>query len=333
MAFHFTVLGSGSKGNASVISLNGRHLLIDPGFPARTLAARLAQAGIAPSDIDEAILTHTHSDHANGTAFHLLAKHNVTFWCHASHCAALSAREGFQQLEAQGLVQHYTEAPFESKIGLEIAPAALRHGAGETFGFRFSHHNQQAEQAATIGYLADVGSWSKELAVHFLGCNLLAVEFNHDVGMTLKSGRHPFLIQRNLSDDGHLSNVQAADLLKFILGSATTTRLSAIVLLHLSDSCNTIELAEAAARRAIRESTDDYIPVHVALQDEPLESIPVSYSQSAFEIIVVPDFSGEVDARLAELAEVSKVAPPTPQNAGRKKRGPSPDQMEFTFLT
>ena len=52
------------------------------------------------------------------------------------------------------------------------------------------------------------------LADALSGVDLLALEFNHDVAMQRSSGRHPMLIARVLGDEGHLSNAQAAALLR-----------------------------------------------------------------------------------------------------------------------
>lgn len=321
MALQFTVLGSGSKGNASVISVHGKTILVDPGFSARTLRGRLSQVGLQPSQITEAILTHTHSDHANGTALELLAENNVAFWCHASHRQSLSVRDGFHQLDSKGLVRHYASSEFVSQSGLTIAPFELRHGAGRTFGFKFKHQNLKAGQSSSIGYLADVGCWSEPLAQHFLDCNLLALEFNHDVEMTRNSGRHPAVISRNLSDDGHLSNDQAAELLKFILKRSSLTLPMALVLLHISDSCNTIELAEQSARMAIHESTDAYIPVIPALQHQPLEMLAVSYSR------MLPSSLSQHQSESID----NPITKPVPNSRTKKKRGTLPNQMELAF--
>src|SRR5207248_8264307 len=60
------MLGSGSKGNALVVDADGSRVLIDAGFPARTLQQRLRVAGIAPESIEAAIVTHEHLDHMRG---------------------------------------------------------------------------------------------------------------------------------------------------------------------------------------------------------------------------------------------------------------------------
>ncbi|MFM1801915.1 MAG: putative metallo-hydrolase YycJ [Planctomycetota bacterium] len=277
MALQFTVLASGSKGNSALISIDGRHSLIDVGLSARHLGKRLDQFGLRFSQIQEVILTHTHGDHVHGTALEALAKHGVRFWCHDSHVKALKNKPGFQDMVGNGLVSHYRCQPFESLTGLRVAPIELQHGPGQTFGFRVNHDLPGKGLSASIGYLADVGCWNESHVSHFLNCNLLAIEFNHDVQMTRESGRHPMVIHRNLSDDGHLSNDQASELLQLLIQNSTMVKPSEIVLLHISGDCNTEELALKSAQKTVEAVDIGWIPVTAARQDSPLEPMPVSY--------------------------------------------------------
>ena len=64
--FGITVLGSDSKGNASVIHGPEGLILLDAGFSARELETRMAACGIRPADIRALIVTHEHSDHMKG---------------------------------------------------------------------------------------------------------------------------------------------------------------------------------------------------------------------------------------------------------------------------
>ena len=69
----------------------------------------------------------------------------------------------------------------------------------------------------------------RELAAQLVDVDLLAVEFNHDVAMQHASGRTLRLIERVLGDEGHLSNVQAAALVRAVLERSTPGRLLLVV--------------------------------------------------------------------------------------------------------
>jgi glyoxylase-like metal-dependent hydrolase (beta-lactamase superfamily II) len=62
MPLRFTVLASGSGGNASLLEADGFGLLLDAGLGPRQLAGRLAAVGASWQQVHAVLLTHTHSD-------------------------------------------------------------------------------------------------------------------------------------------------------------------------------------------------------------------------------------------------------------------------------
>lgn len=59
-------LGSGSKGNATLVRSAQGCILIDCGFNFKQLSARLVPAGLTPDDLTAVLVTHEHGDHASG---------------------------------------------------------------------------------------------------------------------------------------------------------------------------------------------------------------------------------------------------------------------------
>jgi phosphoribosyl 1,2-cyclic phosphodiesterase len=64
----FTVLASGSKGNATVITGGRTRILVDCGMSCRELFRRMRLVGEDPETLDAIVVTHEHSDHVNGVA-------------------------------------------------------------------------------------------------------------------------------------------------------------------------------------------------------------------------------------------------------------------------
>ena len=214
------------------------------------------------------LLTHTHGDHWNGRTLAHLARRGIPFWCHADHRRALRC-DAFTQLLAGQRVSHYEpNRKLDLGPGLACQAVALAHDE-PAYGFRFEGKADLFGHAI-LGYAADLGSWSAELARLLADVDILALEFNHDVHLELSSGRSQFLIRRVLGRHGHLSNEQASELLRGILSHSTPGRLRHLVLLHLSRECNRRHLAEAAARAALG---DHAAAVHTARQDRPLRPI------------------------------------------------------------
>lgn len=270
MPIRFATLASGSKGNCSLIEHAGRFLMIDIGLAPNSLLGRLRKIGVDISAVKEVVLTHTHGDHINDRSLEILAAHGISLRCHASHASALAAKSGFAELAARSLVMPYEENPFPTFAGLHVHPLRVRHGAGRTYGFRITCDDRDRELRTDLGYVADLGCWNDRTAAHFRNCAILAVEFNHDVRMTIESRRHFMVKQRNLSNDGHLSNVQARDLVRAIVTKSDQARPEHLVLLHISEDCNTHELALEAARDALGCSGAIDTAVFAAPQREPL---------------------------------------------------------------
>ena len=64
----FTVLASGSKGNATVVTGGCTRVLVDAGLSCRELFRRMKLAGEDPGTLDAILITHEHQDHINGLA-------------------------------------------------------------------------------------------------------------------------------------------------------------------------------------------------------------------------------------------------------------------------
>jgi len=268
MGLRFTVLASGSGGNACLVESGNFGVLIDVGLGPRQLAARLTAAGLSWSDVHAVLLTHTHSDHWKDSTFSHLHRRKIPLWCHVEHHTILRTySDGFVALQDGGLVRSFeAHQDFVLSPALLCRPLPVRHDGGATFGFRLEGSADLFGQRGAIGYAADLGCWDDELADHLADVDLLAVEFNHDVAMQHASGRMPRLIERVLGDRGHLSNVQAAALVRAVLERSPTGRLRHLVQLHLSRECNRPPLARAAARTLLDELNVS-VALHTAEQD------------------------------------------------------------------
>jgi phosphoribosyl 1,2-cyclic phosphodiesterase len=277
MGLRFTVLASGSGGNATLVETDGFGVLIDAGLGPRQLAQRLSAVERTWADVHAVLLTHTHSDHWRDRTFAHLLRHYIPLYCHADHHRGLNSYStAFPALHTAGLVRPF-QALEEITLSptLRCRPLPIQHDGGETFGFRLDGAPDLFGDAASVGYVADLGTWNLTLAEQLANVDLLAVEFNHDVALEHCSGRSPMLIARVLGDHGHLSNIQAAELVQAVLQCSETGRLRHLVQLHLSRDCNRPLLAREAAR-AMLTQLQAKATLHTALQDEPLPTLILS---------------------------------------------------------
>lgn len=271
----FTVLASGSRGNASLLESDGFGLLVDMGLGPRQLARRLRLAGLSWNRVHAVLLSHTHGDHWNArTISHLLGR-QLTLYCHDEHVRALAQYSpALRVMDSQRLVCRYR--PDESlAIGpWQCLPLAVAHDCPPTFGFRFEQPADLFSPGRSLVYLSDLGTWDECHARAVADADVLALEFNHDVALQRTSGRPANLVDRVLGDEGHLSNEQAAVLLERAITGSSLGKLKHVVQLHLSRDCNRPALAAAAARRVL-QACDSAAQVHTAMQDHPLGTIGV----------------------------------------------------------
>jgi phosphoribosyl 1,2-cyclic phosphodiesterase len=220
-------------------------VLLDFGLGPRVIAGRLVARGLTWRNVHAALLTHTHGDHWNEMTLAHLGRLSVPLYCHPAHADDLARQsDSFHALHAAGLVRHY-ESGQTITLGsaLHGLPLPVQHDAGATFGYRFEGGHSLFGPSWSLGYAADLGCWDDDLAAALADVDLLALEFNHDEQMQLTSGRPYVLIRRVLGDRGHLSNRQAGELLRAVLGNSSHVGLRHVVPLHLSRDCNRPDLA------------------------------------------------------------------------------------------
>jgi phosphoribosyl 1,2-cyclic phosphodiesterase len=274
MGLRFSVLASGSGGNATLVECDGFGLLIDAGLGPRQLAARLTAASASWASVHALLLTHTHSDHWNDSTLTHLARRRIPVYCHPGHHRVLETwSHHFASLKEARLVRDYeAQADFVLTPGLRCRALPISHDSGVTFGFRLEGLPDLFGHSCAIGYVADLGCWDGKLAEALVDVDLLALEFNHDVRMECASGRTAALIARVLGDQGHLSNDQAAALLGEVLRRSRPGRLRHVVQLHLSRDCNEPVLAASAARTVL-DAHACTSQVHTACQNKVCTTI------------------------------------------------------------
>ncbi len=232
------MLGSGSGGNAVLLEAGACRVLVDAGFGVRTLAARLAQIGVAPDSIEACVLTHEHTDHTRGAA-------------------AAARRWGWALHASRGTVAHSPElagvrvAAFDAGATLafsamDVQTVRTPHDAAEPVGVVATGRASGAR--ATV--CTDIGHVSDGVRALCRDADILVLESNHDEGM-LRGGPYPPVVQARIAGDrGHLANRHAAALIR----DSATRRLRHVVLAHLSEKCNAPDLARETTTREVQRT-------------------------------------------------------------------------------
>jgi phosphoribosyl 1,2-cyclic phosphodiesterase len=274
MMARFSVLASGSSGNAAFVQVDGFGLLIDAGVGPRLLSSRLAVIGLSIKHVHAVLLTHTHTDHWKERTLAQLRTHRIQLYCHAAHFDFLAgASAAFETLRAADLVRQFAaDVSFELPRGLRCLPVPIPHDSEPTFGFRIDGGPDLFGDSWSLGYAADLGTTPSCLLEAFRNVNALALEFNHDEEMEKRSGRPWHLIQRVLGDRGHLSNRQAAATLHALARISAGGRLRHVIQLHLSRQCNRQGIAHSAAAQVLSQ-LDYPVALQTARQDELTRTI------------------------------------------------------------
>jgi phosphoribosyl 1,2-cyclic phosphodiesterase len=221
----FASLGSGSRGNGTLVEIGGELLLVDCGFPLKQTERRLARFGVRPGDISAILVTHEHSDHIGGVA---ALAHKYAVPVYASFGTFRATR---WTLRGEVIDSH---APFS--IGaVTVNPVVVPHDAREPTQFCFEH------QGVKLGVVSDLGHVTPFVSEQFSGCHGLMMESNHDLPLLLR-GSYPESLKRRIAGNlGHLSNAQAVGFLDNVAHPELQ-----VVIGHVSEQNNHPELLEAA---------------------------------------------------------------------------------------
>ena len=257
------VLSSGSEGNSTLIRAGETNLVVDSGLVLAEMEARLETARVPATDIHHVVVTHGHLDHSR-SAGALARKARATLHCSENIMSHPSTRRA-KRLSTLPVGSRFEVRGTHADNAVELLTVPLPHDCDPTVAFRIEHEGRSA------AILTDIGRPCDEVARALGGAHVLVLEFNYDPEMMRMGPYSPELQRRITGSRGHLSNEQAAEVLK----SAVSPALHTLVLLHLSRTNNTPELASTAARAMLDALALGHVALHVAEQDHVGPSLAV----------------------------------------------------------
>ncbi len=259
MGLRFTVLSSGSTGNATIVQSNSATVLVDVGLSAKKIEELMRERGVAGHHVDAIVVTHEHSDHIKGLGA-FARKFNLPIYANAATWDALERHVGQIAPEKRVIMETGEDISFGT---LKTTSYAISHDAAEPVGYVFDEDGVKLSLATDLGYVSD------KVRRMIEDSDVLVLESNHDVGM-LRMGRYPWNIKRRiLSDIGHLSNEAAGEALCQLL----TDRTKRVYLAHLSLDHNLMDLAKLTVNSILESNgfffKKDEFPLRDTYHDRP----------------------------------------------------------------
>jgi phosphoribosyl 1,2-cyclic phosphodiesterase len=233
-------------------------LLIEAGFSARELERRLTVAGLDPGALVGVAVTHEHGDHAKG-ATRIAARHGVPVASSMGTWNAL-ARGG----EPCSWLPASSRGPaMMGPFTIEACPSP--HDAAEpvVLGVR-------CEDGPSVAIATDLGRPTQPIRWFLRDRDCLILESNYD-DVLLRTSGYPAVVQQRIAGSGgHLSNSACAGLIEEL----HHTRLTTVVLAHLSQRCNTPDAALATVK-PILDRLGFAGQLCVATQEGPMPPVPL----------------------------------------------------------
>lgn len=271
----FTVLGSGSTGNAILIVANQTRVLIDAGLSAREIMRRLVLVGEDPRKLDGVVVTHEHGDHVGG--LRVLRKDlqcpiyisGQTRDAYIRDRRNLSSEEPHRRTTALRDCAEEISTSSDFRIGeIDFHPFTVPHDAADNFGFTATH------AGVRIATVLDLGHITTLVKERLRGCAAIIIESNHARDMLKACAVYPWeLKQRILSRTGHLSNEEVAEWLRD-QGDGFDGTASHIVLTHLSQRANNPYVAKLSAEMSLRERGPLFAPTTEVVISSPKDPTP-----------------------------------------------------------
>lgn len=240
--FKYSILASGSTGNAFYLETPKKCLLIDAGLTGKKITSLLAEIDRRPEDLDAILITHEHSDHIKGVGV-LARKYQLDLYANEKTWQVMDERNMLGKIDTSQ--KHVFSRESLMTFGdIDIESFGVSHDAVDPQFYRFMKDDKSFVMLTDTGYVSD------RMAGIVANADGYLIESNHDVDI-LRAGSYPWKTkQRILSDFGHLSNEAGAQAMIDTLGNRTKK----IYLGHLSKENNIKELAHMTMESSLMQA-------------------------------------------------------------------------------
>ncbi|MBM7840955.1 phosphoribosyl 1,2-cyclic phosphodiesterase [Alkalihalobacillus xiaoxiensis] len=239
MSMRFSVLASGSTGNAMYVETASQRILVDAGLTGKKMDELFKKIDRDPKQIDALLVTHEHSDHIKGVGI-FARKHQLPIYANKKTWNAMEQQLGQLSIEQKFEFDQDTVKQFGD---IEVESFGVSHDAADPMFYCFRQGGRKLVLATDMGYV------SERIKKTIEGADSYVFESNHDLNM-LRVGRYPWNVKRRiLSDLGHVSNEDAA----LALGDVIQDKQVDVYLAHLSLDNNMKDLARMTVKQVLEQ--------------------------------------------------------------------------------
>lgn len=228
-------LQSGSNGNAIYVETEGVRLLFDAGISGVCAERRMAEHGRDIRDVDALIISHDHNDHVRcagvlhrkfGLPIYITRQTQAATWCKLGRLSDVRYFRAGNPITFDGVTVHTIPTPHDAADGVAFVVES---------------------DGSKLGILIDLGHPFCGLQEVLDSVDAAYVESNYDATM-LETGSYPAELKARIrGKGGHLSNDDAANLLR----ACGRHRPKWIAVAHISEQNNQPELAIRAQHDAV----------------------------------------------------------------------------------
>lgn len=249
-------LQSGSNGNCIYVECGELGLLFDAGISGRQAQMRLARYGRDITRVRAVLISHDHVDHARSMG---IFQRKFGLPIHVTPATLAAAqRHGRARIED---VRHFRAADVLRFGNVRVETIPTPHDGADAVAFVVDNGRRR------LGILTDLGHVFDGLQDVVGSLDAVLLESNYDPQL-LRNGSYPQWLQDRIrGPGGHLSNLEAAELLRAAGGS----RLRWACLAHLSEENNHPKLAVQTHRQVL----PDGLPLGVAGRYEATQLLEV----------------------------------------------------------
>lgn len=260
----FSVLASGSTGNAVYVESGDQAFIVDAGLTGKKMEQLFAKIDRDIKKLSGILVTHEHSDHIKGVGV-LARKYNVPVFANEKTWKAMTPSVGNIPLDQRFQFNMETVQAFGT---LEIESFGVSHDAADPMFYTFHENGRKLAVITDTGYVSD------RMKGIIRGADAFVFESNHDVNM-LQMGSYPWSTKRRiLSDVGHVSNEDAAIAMSDVVFEKDTH----IYLSHLSKDNNMKDLARLSVAQTLQSvgiMPGEFVHLHDTDVEEPTKLVLV----------------------------------------------------------